>query len=331
METEVVPAPVETPAPPVEAPPEQSVADHAAQFDPKRPEPAEPTNDAAPETAAPESPTRHRAQSQKASPADVPRINQLTKKLREAEAELAKYRSAPQPAPAPERPTQETAGDRRRTQPDAAQPSHAKEFEFDSFEAYLEKHPDSDPNTSYDRYRRAELQAFYAWQTAQSQQESKRTAAEQALTDAETALLTAHNTRMKAFIAVTPDYDEKFKAAAEYGSDVPPLLGRAIIEDDKGPQILYHLLTHPSLLDEMRLLTDGKAISESSVATLRRRLQSFVQAAPTESAAGPRFTHIAPRPPNSVRTGPLNTGPELPGDGASIAAHAKAFGPNRRR
>lgn len=311
MDAEVVTPTVDPPVP--DAPAEVSLADHAAQFDPKRPEQRETPDQ--PEPVG--EPTRHRAQSQKAGPKDVPRINELTRKLREAEAELQKYRSAP-PVAAP--PTASTT---------TATTPPAEKFTFPGYEAYLGQHPDA----TYEDWQDAKLDARDAWRDQQrekTQHQAQQTESERTAQEAERALMTAHTERVHAFAATTPDYYEKLDAALADTPDVPPLLGRAILEDDNGPKILYHLLTHPSVMDEMRFATDGKPISASSVALLRRRLNTFVQAAPTESAAGPRFTHIAPRPPNSVRTGPLNTGPELPGDGASIAAHAKAFGPKRR-
>jgi hypothetical protein len=312
MDTVETSTPTETPAaPPVETPSlaSESIADHAAQFG-ATPEPQK--------TEADDKRTRHRAASQRARAEDVPRIAELTKnwrteqdRVKQLEAELAKFKTTP-PPPAPSRATSETT--------------------FEEKEPVLEDFADQpDPYTAwtralgrYDRRR----EAFEAKQA----EESSRNEREQ--TERAVARDAAYHARLAEYVKTKPDFGEKFNAVLADVQEIPNLLERAIKDDDNGPAVLYHLLTHASDFDDMRLLTDGKPVTEQSVALLRRRLNTLVsrsQAAATGSAVATASPSLAPRPPNPVRTGPLKTGEDPPGDGHSISDHEKYWGPKARR
>lgn len=302
--------------------PESTVASHAAQFDPQRSTPmrdeAEPAS-----TPTPAKPERHRAQSQKARAEDVPRISELTRKLREAERELDRLRTAPTPEPRTER------------QPQAApQPIRAAQTTTDGFpdaEPKLEDfHGEDDPYSAWQRAIGRYDRKRERWE---EQQQSRQTQAQTLSQDVQrlrAEQFNAHASRVAAFAPTKPDFAAKLQAA---NREIPPLLEQAIIEDDKGPEILYTLASDPVFLDEMHLLTDGKPVTESSVAILRRRLTAQLnrtQAAGTGSAAAMPRTSWTARPPNPVRTSPLTTGDDPPGDGHSLAEHAKHFSPKRR-
>jgi hypothetical protein len=78
-------------------------------------------------------------------------------------------------------------------------------------------------------------------------------------------------------------------------------------------------------------------VSAPSVALLRRYLNRYTRATdatPQESTGAPKpapSVIVAPKPPTPVRTGPLKTGDDPPGDNdMSLANHEKFFGRKRR-
>lgn len=329
LETPVAPA---TPDRIPEAPPEPtaeetSVASHAAAFDPQRPLSRE--SDDQPEAVAGLTQTldkpkeRHRAQSQKAGPADVPRINELTRKLREAEAELARFRSTPAQTPPAQTEAPKPAA--------VAKPAEAPTAGFTEKEPILDDFmQESDPYSAWQR-------AVGKYDRRKERWEEQQTAQAAAQTTQATERLQqqyqAHTTRLSAFVATHPDFAKKVQASDAANREMPDLLQRAILEDDNGPAMLYAFASDPVFYDEMHLLSDGKAITESSVAILRRRLNAQLnrtQAAATGSAAAMPTTSWTSRPPNPVRTSPLQTGDDPPGDGHSLAEHAKHYSPKRR-
>jgi hypothetical protein len=128
------------------------------------------------------------------------------------------------------------------------------------------------------------------------------------------------------FQTVTADFISK--------RELPHVLLNAIIRSDKQGAFVYHLAQHPDLADELVFLTDGKALTDAHVATVQRRLDrelGQVPAAPTRSAVPAKATYTPPPPPNLVRTGPIKSEDELPGDDASLAEHEKAFSQRRHR
>lgn len=292
---------------PTEAPPEESsVASHAEQFDPKREPPLnEDDNAPAPSNG------RHRAKSQRATAEDVPRIAELTKKLRAAEAERDEWKGKATPK-APALPAVDTSVSA-----------------FTEKEPTLEDFPDAaDPylaltraTAKWDRKK----EAFDAEQiTATARQQASSHAAQEAFTQE----VAAHLTRTQAFAKATPDFETVTAALRE--QQLPPVLIAAIVKSDNSPALVYHLAQHPDDLDDLYLLSDGKSASDESVAILQRRLHKlFSQAAPTGSVAGVPHKP-APRPPNPVRTAPMKMGDDPPSDDHSVAEHAKFYGPKRR-
>ncbi len=321
MDAELNPA-IQTP-PPGELPPPSteetvSLAEHAAQFDPKRPDPAPESDPVVAPTLAPGDRPRHRAKSQQASPADVPRIAELTKKLRDAERERDEWKAKHTP---PSVPIQASPAAPAEKSPASAEKPVGKPT-WDTFQNQI--------GETYQTW--AEAQDAFAdarddWKDAQAQQVSAQRVGEQAYQQ----VLQSYSTKAQDYAKTTPTFFDTMAAAAPVLDSIPDLLFQAIVRHDNGPEIAYALVTHPDQLDEMCLLTDGKAVTESSVALLQRRLSHYRQpAAPIESAAPAIPRPPAPRPPNSIRTGPLKTGDDLPADGHSLAEHERAFGKKRR-
>lgn len=311
---------VEQPAAPT--PEETSVAAHAASLKPlaettqseptheTQPPPSQGTTQQAKATGTQPSddktPARHRAKSQQAGPEDVPRIRELTRRLREAEAEMARLKSSP---------IQDAGG---KSQANA--PAEDREPQPEDFES------EADPYTAY-------LRALTRYDLKQQQKgesvktvEATKAELEEQISQEQASQWTA---RLTSFAAKTPDFHTVIKPVADI--ELTPLLRAAIISDDNGPAVAYYLAQHPETFDELLLLTDGKPVSDASVAVLRRRFSNYrQQAVSTGSAARQTPAPLAPPPPNPVRTGPTKTGDDAPGDGHSLAEHSKHYGPKRR-
>ncbi len=309
-----------------ETPPEPaSVADHAAQFSPEPVKtPAEPSplsatleqQQRARDEAGRFARERQRPKSQQAKAEDVPRIRELTAKWREAERQLTELRAKQTP--------QQPAEDRKAPQP--AVPS-----------GFTKPKPKIDEFNDQDDPLEAWILAVGDWQTERREFQREQTKAVETVKTAETSVseleraviveaATAYNAREQAFMAKTPGY----KAAVD-AVTIPttPLLNRALLLSDNGPELAYYLATHPSVYDEMLLLTDGKTISEQTVALTQRQLASRSQAAPTGSADPVRIARTLPKPPNPVRTGPSQASDEPPGEAGSIADHRRYYGDQR--
>jgi hypothetical protein len=310
---ESVPSPTETPA---AEPEDASIASHAASFDPNRPEPTADGSEPAPTT--PE--RRHRARSQQARAEDVPRIKELTGKWRSEqeratrlETELAQLKQQP-------------ARGIDSIQSESKQAHMPASEKFPAFADWLDKNP----NQEYEDYLDARFSHKQDSERAQQRvQQQQRQASEE-----QYALMSAHGARLQEFVKTHPDFGAKHQATIQaIGENIPPLLGESIVRDDNGPALLYAFYTDPVFRDDMILLSDGKPVTEASVALLRRRLNlqlSRSSAGTTGSAAAAPPQSWTARPPNPVRTGPVTTGDEPPGEGASISEHAKYFGPKRR-
>lgn len=342
MDIEVAAEPVDLNAPP---PVEQddSLAAHEAAFGEKK----APTPD--PETPVePERAPRHRAQSQRATPNDVADIAAFTKRLREAEeaiqidrkdgesdrvyqlrrraeiAELAKTYKMQPPAPKAEPVAAVTPprGAVTPPPPATAKPTWAQ------FEEGI--------GTKYQTW--AEAQDAYAdardvWREAEFVRQratADNAAAQKAANERDQQAIDAHVKRMASASQSMPDFEAV--TAPILNRQLPTPLLKAIVTADNSPQLVYSLAKDPDLLDDLVIASHGKSIDDDElVATLQRRLVKRAQAGTTGSAASVPPIRTTPRPPNPVRTGPIASGDELPGDESSLADHEKAFGPRRRR
>lgn len=259
---------------------------------------------------------RHRAKSQQATAADVPRIAKLTKELRQAQAELQAIKEA-QAAKAPASPPSRIAVPD--PPPDFTTPEPKIEdfaHEADPYEAMVLA------KAEWRLEKKAHAQAV----------ESHKKALEQSGQQADWTfqqIAESHGKRLDAFRATVKDWDAVVLSKTEQATT--PIMQAACMLAEDGPAFIYYLGNHPDFHDELFLLTDGKPVTEATVASLQRRLRARVQAAPTGSAASPVVVKPAPRPPNPVRTVPQAAPKDLPGDDDSLEAHEKAFGIPRGR
>jgi len=326
------PEPV-TPSEPVTPPPEEdlSLSDHESRFSAEArqhpqeapvetppPEPAaedtphaDDTDDAGPRDEKgrflPKPKSRHRAASAIATPESVPRIQQLTARLRAAEAErdALKARTSESVAPIPRAVP---------PPPVAATPK-----------------PTPDQFTDYSEY----VEALSDWKTDQkiAAWEAKRQEAEQArAAEVDRQRLTKSWTeRVTAAKAKYPDFQE---VALESDTAIPQgsLIDAWILEDETGADVLYYLQQHP---DEVQTILNQSVLQQAkALALLAQRFNgssSRTAAVATGSAPAPPSTPT-PKPPNPVRTGPLRTGDEPPDEEiASLADHEKWYAMRRRR
>ncbi len=323
VETTTTPDVVTTPepaaAPPAEAP---SIADHAEAFSPDhkgesaedRAERIERARDDAGRFARE---PRHRAQSQRATSEDVPRIKELTKKWRTEETER---KALAEKYAALEKEVQTLKAPKPVPPPTAPKPFEAKEPTFEQFQN------DPDPllaltreTARYQVEKSAADKAQEQYRAAQTEAEQHALAAKQAAFDRSMA---TYHERLTTFVKAKPDFETVIKNAAP---GMTPLLQEALLRDERGPEFVYTLAQRPELLAEALLVSDGRASTDDTVAHMQRFLSARMPVATSGSTASPHRPYVPPAaPPNPERTGPIKTN-EPPGEGSSIAEHSRYY------
>jgi len=329
--------------PPAEPPDTGSLEDHEAAFGPngtgvgveeERTEQAVTAPEAGGDKATEAAPRdeqgkftktpRHRAKSQQASPDDVPRIRELTAKLRAAEeraAELERRPPAapPQQAPPPPQPRQDAPPPQAWTPP-ATRPKPSEDEIGEKYKTYADFTEDLSEWIGEQRDAKRD---------ARLQQETRQKTYQEWTTQYTTALADAR-TRYA-------DYDTQVAQAdamtAAQQIVLPQVLQDAILSSPRGPDLTYYLATHP---DEYReLIRDAWQVNHpNSIGLVRKVLESRLPpvAAPQRpmgsgaavgTGSAPRSPQLvpAPRPPNPVRTGHQKIGDDPPDDDSSLDAH----------
>jgi hypothetical protein len=300
-----------------------SLADHEAEFRRGESRTDAVVSDDAPATASGDAATeerdekgrfrpRQKAKSQRATPDDVPRIANLTARLRAVEAErdvLKGQRVAPAAAAAP-------ALESPRVMSPAVAPSTPK--------------PTPDQFTDYGDF----IEALTDWKTDQKfaaadakRQEQERDAAVRA---EQTRLATSWTQRVTAAKAKYQDFEDVALLAP---TDIPKgsLVDAWILEHKAGADVLYHLQKHPNDLHDLLAQPLFEQVDALSLLAQRLSPSSRVPDAATGSSATLAPKPV-PRPPNPVRTGPVQTGDEPPDDEtSSLADHARYYQQRRRR
>jgi hypothetical protein len=303
----------------------ESLSDHEAQFAPgvERPALTEAVDEGSDDKAGAERDDkgkfkpRHRAKSQEASPEDVPRIKELTKRLRETEAERDALKTR---QPEPERPT-------RAAEPPAARPAPPSAT-FPAFDVWLSEK--GNEAKTFEDFIDARADWRYDQRRAVERADEARTAAEKA--DRDDAQ--KYHDALPAALKKYPDFHDIVGDIR-----VSKVMEKAVIK--VGPDVAYYLATHPEerlALEAESLVDPDNPAFPAAVATMRRYLSSLVASSQRSPAPAAASTGSAlalappvPRPPNPVRTGTIHAADEPPGDDASLADHEKAFGPKRRR
>lgn len=268
---------------------------------------------------------RHRAKSQQASAGDVPRIQELTAKLRAAEAERDALRSRPMPQapPPPPQARQEPAQAPPLPQTRPKPSEDAIGDTYPTYAAYVEDLADW------------KIEQREALREAKQQHDQQQQTYRQWSTQYQQSAATVK--------ARYPDFDAQLEAAnqrtAAQGLTVPRVLLDAIVSSERGPEIEYYLATHHD--DYTALIQDAWQVNAySAIGMVRRVLESKLPvasaqrtpgaaAAGTGSAPSLNLVSPAPRPPNPVRTGPLKNGDDPPDEDDGLDAHERFF--NKRR
>jgi hypothetical protein len=256
---------------------------------------------------------KHRAKSQHATPADVPRIQALTKKLREAEeraAKLEQQMKAPRPAPIPA-PPKEFADAEPKYEDFANEP--------DQYAAWMRA------VTAFDRKKDSFEQQKTAHTTAREAEIKQRNEQRDQWFKEK---LNAHGQRIEQLYTTNPEAEKTIEAA---NVDLNPVMLAALISAENSDQLALKLAQDPELVDDLHLLTDDKQPSADLVAYVQRRMNRGVKVGTTGSTAPAPVVPALPRPPNPVRTGVMKAADTPPGDDASLSEHERAYGTGRRR
>lgn len=325
---------------------ESGLADHEAAFGAIDPTLSE---EAKTKAEAKQQRIRHRAKSQQAGPGDVGRISELTRRLRETEAERDTWKTKAQPpqvqSPARDErphitassaPANAESGTSRQA---AGQPIQWDKLDEDGLPiGWVPTRPEpteDEVGTKYPLYSAmTRAQAFWVQEQLQAVNQA-RTKIQEQYQQQEQVQRQWHDThktyyqRVSEFEQQHPDFSVTVNQHVN-GATLPPAAYKAIIQHDNGPALVYHLAQHPALLTEMQLFFDGKPPSETYVALATQWLSSRAQAVVTGSAASTPPIKLAARPPNPVRAGAAQTSDELPGEDGSLAQHEHAFGKRRR-
>lgn len=268
--------------------------------------------------------TRRRARSQQATPEDVPRIQELTKKLREAERERDEIRAKLTPAPTPAAPSPSAP----RVPPPQPRPAQPLPQAFPTYDAWSAD-PDN-ANKSYDDYTDARAD----WRWALNDAKRREQAAVEQFQQTRAQRLQGLEQQKIAARQKYADFDQV--VAPVHGSAV---MVEALIHSDHYSEILYHLGQHPDMAQE--LMQESFYDDPRSYSAMKRHLESLVAPSqrsshqPTQAAQSPDrplalVPPPAPKPPNPVRTSAMKPADALPTDEDDLEAHAKVWGPQAR-
>lgn len=306
---------------PGDTPPEQaedlSVAEHEAQFSAEArvetPAPeadSQPTRerDEAGKFAKPEAkPEKHRAKSQEASARDVPRIAELTRRLRETEAERDALRVAPRSLrPQTAEPAAVAAPSVPRETPPAAATDKPKIDNFQEYGDYVE--------------------ALADWKIAEARRQDRETAQKET---AQREFETNWRTKVDGAKERYPDF-EQVALIAPTAIPQGGLIDAWIREHRAGADVLYSLQKDPGELRRILALPLFDQVEALTLLSQRSTGQAPRAAAVRTGAAPTTPVKVAPRPPTPVRTSAVPAPDEPPGDDASIAEHEAFYHRPRR-
>lgn len=292
-----------------------SLSDFTAKINNTPPEPvAEPATD--------EPQQRHRSRKQQARAGDVPRIAELTRRLRETEAERDALKGSAAPAPAAAATT---------TAPwnAVAAPVARTAASLPPVKA-ADKDPEPDP-TKYDDLTKY-FRDLGLW-TGREALRSAHAEHDQA-TQAESASAEAKRleTQWKTETAAAKAKYADFEAVAYAPTRIPKgsLPDSWILEHKSGPLVLYHLQKNPSELDAM--LASPLFEQVEALTLLSQRLSGSRSPAVVTGAAAAPVAQPVSRPPTPVRTGAMRANDEPPDpESISLSGHQKYYGTPRSR
>lgn len=122
----------------------------------------------------------------------------------------------------------------------------------------------------------------------------------------------AHFERIEAFKIAQKDYVETVNHTKNWPPP-NPLLEIALINDEQGVQYIYGFAKNQALYDEFMVMSDGKTVNRQNVEAIQRILKARMPAV-TGSAHTPAIVNFPPPPPNPVRTGRMRSSNSEPPD-----------------
>ena len=279
--------------------------------------------------------TRHRAESQKARPEDVPGIRELTARAKTAEDRLAAAeaevtRLKTQHAPA----AQVAAAERKVEQVENVSRGTSA---VDDPEP---KEDDAKYAGDYGKY----LRDVTRWETRQALRADRAESAKQAeqtrREEAKTATIRTFAERLTAAGTKYDDFEDTLKWDAPWlapSGDPHPgyeALHDFILLDDDGADVLHYLRSHPDEVDALMRVPPLQQVKRLTL--LGQRFASPPSGEAGATGAAPTRTtvvHLPPKPPTPVRTGAQRVSDSPPPtDGSlSIVEHGKHFGQMLRR
>lgn len=264
---------------------------------------------------------RHRAKSQQASPDDVPRIRELTGRLRAAEEEVTRLKAA-------------------HASPERIATAERKVEQADTRSAAAPVEDDPEPTEDDPKYG-GDYGKFLSDQARWAARDEHRKI------DAKKAERTATERREAAQQETLKTFAERVTAAKDrYGDDYADTLAwdvpwlqqdgtphrnavavdQFIMEHEAGPDVLHFLRTHP---DEIKALSGMSPLQQIARLTLLSQRTAFSPSQPagsTGAAAASVQVKLPHRPPTPVRTEARSVSGPPPTDGTlSVAEHAKRF------
>lgn len=305
--------------------PEQSLAEFEVEFGGDGARPPEPDPEPEPEPGDGErrpprerddagkfvKPEKHRAKSQEVPAKEVRagRIDELTKKWREAEAERDAIR-AERDALKWGRPTTSLPAPTEATKSaEAAKPAVAT------------AKPKIDDFNEYGDY----VEALADWKIAEARRQDRETAQK----EAETARISnSWRERVDAAKAKHADFEA---VALQAPTQIPQgsLIDAWILEDTSGADVLYTLQKDPAELRRILALPLFEQVKALSL--IAQRLSDTPEPAVKTGAAARPAVRVAPRPPTPVRTSAVSAPDEPPDPETSSLDQFERYYPMRRR
>ena len=327
MSLETVPAEVTTPVAETTAPADDTLS--LSSFEAKYSgEPSSATDTAAavaePEPAT-ETPSRRQTKRQDWKTLRA-KTTELTRRLRETEAERDALKGSGTPPPAAAIAPTASAG-----APAAVQP--VARIAAPSAKADPEPTYEVDPSTGkpYDDLNKwMRDHGLWAGREALRQRDTEietRTREQQQATEVE-RLSTQWTSSVAASKAKYPD----FEVVAFAPTRIPhgSLVDAWVREHKVGTELLYHLQKHPTELDAMLALPLFDQVE--ALTLLAQRLSGSRMPAVSTGAATTPIAQPVSRPPTPVRTGPIAPANQPPDpDQASLSSHEQFYGSGRRR
>lgn len=188
------------------------------------------------------------------------KIDKLTREVNDLKAQIAAA-AAQQPKPAEPKPKP------------AEPPGKPRLEKYETLEAYQE--------------------ALTEWYYDQREAKRKAEAEAEAAKAAQEKLQSEWDSRQRAARKAHRDYDDVIESIAAPDGPGVPAARQAMLEDEAGAEILYHLATHPDELKRIAALQPVAAVREIG------RLSAILNP-PSNAAANGKPFSVAPKPPPPV-------------------------------